>query len=212
MAAHALRLSGARTPAALATAAGVAVLLLAWCGPLPGLARENFVAHMSLHITVVALAAPLLAVGLSAYDDSGRAVVLALPAAVLELAIVWAWHAPALHHLARQQLAWFALEQAGFLASSLAVWWGALATARPPCRHALASGVASLLMTSTHMTLLGVLLALAPRVLYAHGASTTLDAQRIGGLVMLLGGGVSYLAGALSLVFLALRDARRSNR
>ncbi|MGE3772697.1 MAG: cytochrome c oxidase assembly protein [Gammaproteobacteria bacterium] len=196
----------------LATAAGVAVLLLAWCGPLPGLARENFVAHMSLHITVVALAAPLLAVGLSACDDSGRAAAVALPAAVIELVIVWAWHAPALHHLARQQPAWFALEQAGFLASSLAVWWGALATARPSCRHALAGGVAGLLMTSTHMTLLGVLLAVAPRVLYEHGASTTLDAQRAGGLVMLLGGGVSYLAGALGLVFLALREPPATER
>lgn len=62
-------------------------------------------------------------------------------------------------------------------------------------------------MTSTHMTLLGVLLALAPRALYGgHAAAAD---QQLGGLVMLCGGGISYLAGALWLVQVALREGIR---
>jgi putative membrane protein len=61
-----------------------------------------------------------------------------------------------------------------------------------------------------HMTLLGALLALPPRALYVHaghpaGALPPLDDQHLGGAVMLVVGGVSYLAGGLALVAALLR-------
>ena len=40
-----------------------AVLAAAWLGPLPDLARHSFAAHMTMHMAVVAVAAPLLALG-----------------------------------------------------------------------------------------------------------------------------------------------------
>ena len=82
-------------------------------------------------------------------------------------------------------------------------------------RDRAAAGVAGLLMTSMHMTLLGVLLALASRPLYGgHGDVLTLSGlsplqdQHLGGVLMLVFGGVSYLAGALVLLAGLLRDRR----
>jgi putative membrane protein len=55
-----------------------------------------------------------------------------------------------------------------------------------------------------HMTLLGALLALTPRPLYAHvdgfAGLTATDDQHLGGAIMLAVGGVSYLAGGLWLM------------
>jgi putative membrane protein len=50
------------------------ILCAAWLGPLPALAREAFFAHMTLHMAVVAVAAPLLAiaVGAGALPPCGR--------------------------------------------------------------------------------------------------------------------------------------------
>jgi putative membrane protein len=62
------------------------------------------------------------------------------------------------------------------------------------------------------MTLLGALLALSPRPLYghAHGAGIAglapLDDQHLGGAIMLLVGGASYLIGGLVLVGRLLRQ------
>jgi putative membrane protein len=74
-----------------------------------------------------------------------------------------------------------------------------------------AAGIVGLLLTAMHMTLLGALLALAPRPLYAHleGVSrlTPLEDQHLGGAIMLLTGGVAYLAGGLWLTAGLLRRA-----
>ena len=44
-------------------AAGVATLAGAWLGPLPSMAPHHFSAHMTMHMAVVAVAAPLIAFG-----------------------------------------------------------------------------------------------------------------------------------------------------
>ena len=74
-----------------------------------------------------------------------------------------------------------------------------------------------LLLTSVHMTLLGVLLALTPRVLYeghAHAtALTPLRDQQLGGAIMLVVGGVAYMVGGLGLAADALfGSAERAGR
>ena len=72
--------------------------------------------------------------------------------------------------------------------------------------------MAGLLFTSMHMTLLGALLALAPRPIYPdhhHPGGwldlTPLSDQQLGGTVMLAVGGIVYLAGALTLMARVLR-------
>src|SRR5688572_176394 len=92
---------------------GMLALASCWLGPLPELAQTAFFAHMALHMGVVAVAAPFLALALmgSAYDPVRRWPLLLppIPISLVELVIVWAWHAPALHEAARQSTGGFIL-------------------------------------------------------------------------------------------------------
>ena len=192
--------------------AGVSTLIAAWLGPLPRLAQASFSAHMTMHMSVVAVAAPLLALGLrqTRFDPVIVAPVLFAPvvASMLELIVVWAWHAPVLHHFARQSTPGLVLEQATFLFCGLLLWQSAFGGHGPEQNSRRGAGVIALLLTSMHMTLLGALLALAPRPLYHHTNMHTaaLADQHFGGAVMLIVGGVSYLAGGLVLALGLLRD------
>jgi putative membrane protein len=196
--------------------AGCLVLALAWLGLLAVPWDLGFVGHMSVHVAVVAIAAPLLAVALagSRLDPTPLAPLLFAPmlAMALEFVVVWGWHAPALHAAARDFRAVLALEQVSFLAAGLLVWLAAFGRGRGAARAAWGPGILGLFLTSMHMTLLGALLALSPRPLYhyAHGAGalgmTPLDDQHLGGAVMLLVCGASYLIGGLVLMARLLRD------
>ena len=206
---------------AAAGAVALAALACAWSTPLATWLPGPFSAHMATHMTVVALATPLLALALagSALDPLRRlpAPLLAVPASLVELVVVWSWHAPALHHLARDSTLGFAAEQATFLASALCVWLCVLAPERHAHAHENATsrdyeagstsgaGVVALLLTSMHMTLLGALLALAPRPLYRLHAPAALADQHLGGALMLAIGGVVYLAGGLLLAATLVR-------
>lgn len=195
-------------------ALGLAVLAGAWLTPLDRLIAGGFSAHMTMHMAVVAVAAPLLAVGVAggALDPVRKLPRLfaPIPASIAELIVVWGWHSPVLHHAARHSPWVMGLEQGSFLLSGLWVWLAVLggATAERDARRA--TGVIALLLTSMHMTLLGALLALPPRPLYAHGAQGAAHAaladQHLGGAIMLAVGGLSYLAGGLWLAFELLRQ------
>lgn len=196
---------------------GLGLLGIAWLGPLPELARHSFAAHMTMHVLVIAVAAPALAIGLAGgrFDPARRvpALVLPVPASLVELVVVWAWHAPALHHAARAVPVLLILEQASFLAAGLLVWLAAFGGEGALRRERAAGGIAGLLLTSTHMTLLGVLLALAPRPLYMHAAApglSQLDDQHLGGVLMLAFGGAAYLAGGLYLLAGLIREERKT--
>lgn len=192
---------------------GCLVLVVVWFGPLPQLARGAFSAHMILHMAVVAIAAPLLAIGLAGTKlDPVRkvpALFAPIPASVLELAVVWAWHTPALHHAARHTESGFLAEQGTFLLSGLFVWISAFGGDPASRANRNAAGIVALLLTSMHMTLLGALLALTPHPLYVHAERfsrlTPLDDQHLGGAIMLLVGGLSYLLGGLTLTAGLLR-------
>ena len=192
--------------------AGVLILIAAWFGPLPQLAETSFFAHMTMHMTVVAIAPPLLALGLrqTRLDPVIFAPALFPPivASMLELIVVWAWHAPVLHYFARHSPAGLVLEQSTFLFCGLLLWLSAFGGNGSEQNSRRGAGVIALLLTSMHMTLLGALLALAPRPLYHHmtdAGGAALADQHLGGAVMLIVGGVSYLAGGLVLALGLLR-------
>ena len=44
---------------------GLLILAGIWLGPLPQLAQHSFSAHMAMHMGVVAIAAPFLALGIA---------------------------------------------------------------------------------------------------------------------------------------------------
>ena len=212
---------------------GIALALAATALAFAGLGMTG---HMAAHMLAVAVAAPVLAFsppwkggagGGSGPGDTDRTA-LRMPYhqasthsqplpkregslaaspllwAMVEFFVVWAWHLPALRDLADMTPAVALIEQALFLAVGVLLWRAALA--RP------AEGVAALLLTSMHMTLLGALIGLAPRPLYAMMAmhpAPGLDAladQQLGGVVMLLVGGAAYCLGGLWMLGTLLRE------
>lgn len=196
--------AGQRNRAILATA-GLATLAYAWLGPLPVMATQAFFAHMTLHMLVVAVAAPLLSLALAGLrNDPVRKIpwfFAPIPASVGELMIVWAWHAPWLHHVARNTTSGFFVEQGMFLLAGMWVWLSAFGGPLPRSGKRTAGGIIGLLLTSMHMTLLGALLALSPRPLFDHhhgySGMSPLEDQHLGGAIMLVVGGIAYLAGGL---------------
>jgi len=184
----------------------VMVLVLAW-SPLPTLLMPGpFSAHMARHLLLVAVAAPLLGIAAvrAAPTDASRVAARCPPlaASAIEFVVVWAWHAPLLHHAARGGHGSLLAEQGLFLGSGLLLWLTALA--RPQ------AGVVALLLTAMHMTLLGVLLALSRRPLF--GGDGAVYDQEIGGVLMLAVGGAVYLLGGLVLLAGLLRPTRSAGR
>jgi putative membrane protein len=177
---------------------GTLVLAVAWAHLGGASGHQPFAAYMAAHMAVVAIAAPLLALGVagSCFDPAGRwpRAFPPLGASLVELIAVWAWHTPALHALARQQSWALVLEQASFLTAGLYLWISVLGGDAEQRRGV---GIVALLLTAMHMTLLGALLALAPRPLYesvhAVPGLSAVDDQHLGGAVMLILGAASYL-------------------
>lgn len=186
---------------------GVATLGGAWS--VPGGGTHAFSTHMIVHMSVVVVAAPLLAFGVAGgrWDPVCRAPRLfsAMLASLVELAVVWAWHMPALHAAARETLGALVAEQSTFLLSGVYLWISVFGGGPEQRLHRGGTGIAALLLTLMHMTLLGALLALSPRALYGHAHGGTelsaLDDQHLGGAIMLTVGAVSYLAGGLWLSY-----------
>jgi putative membrane protein len=184
---------------------GWLVLCAAWLTPLVDLAGQAFYIHMTLHMMVVAIAAPLLSFAIAgARWDPVRvipSIFAAVPASIGELMLVWTWHLPMPHHWAQHTTSGLVVEQASFLLVGLWLWLSAIGGEQPRSRERSAAGTVGLLLTSIHMTLLGALLALAPRPLFEHhhgfGALTPLQDQHLGGAVMLVVGGIAYLVGGL---------------
>jgi putative membrane protein len=193
---------------------GLGVLVAAWLGPLPALASGSFAAHMTMHIAVVAVAAPLLAFAMAGTAvDPVRAMphlCAPIPASMIELVVVWAWHVPMLHHAARHDTGTFVLEQGSFVMAGVLLWIAAVGGTDEQRRVRAGSGIVALLFTSMHMTLLGALFALGNRPLFDHTPSVTgptaVSDQQLGGVIMLLVGGASYLLGGLGLTSVALRS------
>ena len=115
---------------------------------------------------------------------------------------------PTLAEMTRAAL--LVLEQGSYLAVGLLLWLSAFGGTRQQRRERAPAGIAGLLLTSMHMTLLGVLLALAGRPLYLHAGPpafglSPLQDQHLGGVIMLVFGGISYLLGGLLLLAGLLR-------
>jgi putative membrane protein len=193
--------------------AGLAALAAAWGIAAAG---AGMTGHMAAHMAAVAVAAPLIAWGIAGTraDPAMRTplIVAPLPMAVVELLVVWGWHLPAMRAFAARGASGLMLEQATFLAAGLLLWSACLGAREADDSVRRAAGVLALLVTTMHMTLLGVLIALASRPLFATAGFTCLGVtlpplldQHLGGVVMLLVGAGSYLLGGLTLLSRLLR-------
>jgi cytochrome c oxidase assembly factor CtaG len=213
-----------------AYACGWLTLAAALISPLHWLSEHLFTAHMIEHEIIMAVAAPLmaptrpLAAMMWALPKTLRAeasaVVQAKPVALLwrtftrpvnatlaHGAAIWIWHAPFLFDAAVENVALHRLQHLSFLLTGLLFWWSMLRRAE------YGAAVGHLFVTMLHMSILGALIALAPRVLYqlqtadalAFGL-TPLQDQQLAGLVMWVPAGTIYAGAAL--VFAALWISR----
>jgi putative membrane protein len=114
------------------------------------------------------------------------------------------WHLPPLYEAAVQSQPLHDLEHASFLGSALLFWW--VLVEPMPRHHRLSTSAAVLALFGTWMIsdLLGATLTLASRPLYPLYAAgpkpwglSPLDDQRLGGLIMWVGGGLLYAAVAV---------------
>jgi putative membrane protein len=196
---------------------------LALVSPLCPLSVALFSARVGQHMLLVALAAPLIALG-----EPGailrRRLARALPAdtparpvaAAATLAVaLWVWHAPAPYAATFQNdLTYWAMHVTTFGA---ALWfWTELLHAS---RGSLGGFAAATLLTTGQMGLLGALITFAGRPLYAPHALTTyawgltpLQDQQFGGALMWVPAGVIFAGGfAFAFVHVLRRAEARSS-
>jgi putative membrane protein len=181
-------------------------LVALWLSPLVPLSRTVFPAHMLLHLGLILLAAPLLALSIARRlpdpGSFGEAARWYLLAGAFEMVTVWGWHVPLLHDLAGHNTLAFGAEQGSFLLGGI-VLWTAIFTARQPASAIAAAVVAAL--TFSHMTMFGLLLAVAPKLLYDPDLCQgwlgidRLDGQHLGGALM-AAAGIAYLVAAIVLL------------
>jgi cytochrome c oxidase assembly factor CtaG len=197
-----------------AFAAGVATLIVALVSPLDAASDQLQSAHMIQHMLLMMVAAPLLMIGAPGY------VVLwalprpwrsrALPALrrwrgwrpamyvlwqplflwALFAVTLWVAHLPAIYEAALHDEFLHALQHTAFLVTAC-LFWGVLLDPIARLRLDRGTGVLYLFGTSLHATLLGVYMALAPRVWYPSYVGRTegwrltpLEDQQLAGLIM----------------------------
>lgn len=228
---------GVRVRDAWTFAGGWLLLALTLLSPLHALGGVLFAAHMAQHELLMTVATPLLILGrplipfvwalsprwrrITGRWTSSRSFAvpwhaLTHPASVflLHAAAIWVWHLPSLYDATVTSEAMHAAQHASFVATALLFWWVVL---RPsPARDGTAAAIALLFATVMHTGALGAVLTLSSRLLYTVYATTTSpwgltpnEDQQVGGLIMWVPGGVTYVIAALWLVVRLFRESER---
>jgi cytochrome c oxidase assembly factor CtaG/cytochrome c2 len=205
---------------AWAGALGTLAMVAAMLPPLDHAAAVLLSAHMSQHLLLGLVAAPLLARSapvavlaevLPRSSRVRRLLHVPIPtfaAWCLHAAALWAWHLPPLYALALQRPAVHGLDHALLLGTGVLFWWTAMRGRRWPATALY------VFLLGVQMSALGALLVTAPRPWFAaHGAGgaglSGLEDQQLGGLIMWVPAGVLTTGIALALVARWLRTAER---
>ena len=226
---------GISQPEASAFAAGWLALAIALVSPLHPLGSALFAAHMTQHELLMVVSAPLLVLGrptvaaawalpaawrrpatawTRAPVVAGAWRTLGSPAGAwwVHALLLWAWHVPRLYEAALRSDVVHAAQHACFLGSALLFWW-VLLRAR---LHGRGAAVAYLFGAMVVTGTLGALLTFANTLWYPWYARTTLawgltalEDQQLGGMIMWMPGGASYVLAALWLMAGALREPAR---
>jgi cytochrome c oxidase assembly factor CtaG len=216
---------------ALAFWSGWLSLAGALVSPLHWLGEHLFTFHMIEHEILMAISAPLIVVARpigpmlwalpsrprlkaakllrsSPVRAIWRAITSGGNATLLHGVTIWAWHAPLLFDAAVENVTLHRLQHVSFFITAVLFWWPVLW--RSP------AGVAAwhVVVTMLHTSILGALMALAPRVLYgaqtaaaADWGLTPLEDQQLAGLIMWVPAGTIYAGAALVLFALWIRHA-----
>ena len=235
----------ARPPAATwrlcAYFTGIAAVGLALLSPLARLADDLFFVHMIQHLLLIKIAAPALLLAdplpeilwslpgparlragrLLAPGAPLRAAwraVTRMPLTWLTYALtLWLWHLPVAYDAALSDRLLHDAEHLMFFGAGLLFWWPLISPAphlRGPVHHAVR--IVYLLLAAFHEAVLGLLLTLAPWVLYSsyalvprvQGVSAQ-DDQTWGGIIMWGAGGAIDMLAVLWLLFRMLGKQER---
>jgi putative membrane protein len=205
--------------------AGATAITAALASPLHHLAEESLAAHMVQHLLLVAVAAPLIALGrplvalAAATGPRGRPVVrrtvslvrrvLARPVAVwtLHAAVLWLWHAPGPYMAALADGRVHVLEHVTLLATGVLFW---LVVTEPGVVARLGSIPAACYLFAAAMQCgaLGALLTLSDVLWYPESASAGRDPlvdQQLAGVLMWVPASLVYLGATLAVLAGPLR-------
>jgi putative membrane protein len=227
---------GASALHAAAFTAAILALLAALVTPLDGLGEDYlFSAHMLQHVLLGDIAPLLLLLSLSRVmmrpltrrlSAVERALgPLAHPATglVIWLAVMYAWHVPALYDAAAESPPLHALEHATFFAAGIAVWWPLIQPV--PMRRRM-EGLWPLAYIGTAkfgLAALGLYLTWSPDALYPHYEQATriwglsaVEDQNVGGAIMMVEQSLTFVL-VLVAVFIGMlarseADERRRER
>jgi putative membrane protein len=195
-----------------ALVSGLVVIVCALTGPLDSLAHRQFAWHMTQHVLLISVAAPLLAAARP--DDVVRAalgrppaprpaVTTVIAAAVMQVLVLMTWHLPALYEYALENIPLHATEHLTLLASAF-VMWSLLLRTRGSGRGA---ALVVLFVASLPPMAYGVGLVIAPSAWYR---SYTLSDQQLAGVVMWAYGGAAAVVGGVLLFVSWLLTAEHS--
>jgi putative membrane protein len=191
---------------AAAFGGGLVVAAIALMSPIDTLGEERlFSVHMAQHLLIMDIAPILLLLGLSRQimrplvrrlrplEQALGYAAHPITVLVVMVAVIWAWHLPALYDLALEHAWVHELEHLAFFAVGLAFWWFVIEPVPP--RHRL-EGMGTIAYVAGAKLLLGVLglvLAFSPSAFYdfyEHAPRTwgltALEDQNVGGLLMML--------------------------
>ena len=221
---------------ALAFFGGWLTLSGALVSPLHWLGEHLFTFHMIEHEILMAISAPLLVlsrpIGILMWSlprrsrvSVGRWLRGPLPihlwswlsagrnATLIHGVAIWAWHAPVLFDVVLGNIVIHRLQHLSFLTTAILFWWSVLRRSN--------AGIAAwhLFITMLHTSVLGALMALAPRVLYAAQTAaaarwglTPLEDQQLAGIIMWIPAGTVYAGAALALTTVWIRHASGAGR
>ncbi|WP_281032579.1 cytochrome c oxidase assembly protein [Phyllobacterium salinisoli] len=159
---------------------------------------------MVTHIILMNACAPLIALACNriwpANQPKSRMPVrnLLFPAMIVQLALLWAWHAPPALDAAMRSHALHLLMQASLFLGALWFWSAIFLIGG----HRRWRAILALLITSKIFCLLGILFVFAPRTLYpavlsghhaAHLSGITVADQQLAGLLMLTACPATYV-------------------
>jgi putative membrane protein len=205
---------------------GMLTLAGALISPLHWLGEHLFTFHMIEHEIVMAVSAPLIVLarpigiilwGLPRPARRGLGSAMRAPlirrlwdsctgstiATVLHGVAIWGWHLPFLFDAAVTNTAMHRLQHFSFFATAILFWWAVVWKSD----HGAAAW--HLFVTMVHTSILGALMALAPRVLYIAQTQTAsawgltpLEDQQLAGIIMWVPAGTIYAAAAMTMLTL----------
>jgi cytochrome c oxidase assembly factor CtaG len=215
---------------------GILTLAGALISPLHWLGEHLLSFHMIEHEIVMAVAAPLVVLarpigtllwGLPRPARRAAGSLMRAPAvlglwrrctgatiaAVIHGIAIWGWHLPILFDAALATTTVHRLQHLSFFVTAIVFWWAVV------WKTDYGAAAWTLFLTMVHTSVLGALMALAPRVLYVAQTQTAtawgmtpLEDQQLAGLIMWVPAGIVYAGAAMAMLALWIGTSSQERR